>query len=71
MTEPPLVTACITSVVRFWREGSGDGSLWQGHIEHLQSGEGVSCLDLEGVLASIQDLGVMADNLDDRREMGV
>jgi hypothetical protein len=61
VTEPPLVTPCIAFVVRFWRERSAAGSRWRGRIEHVQSGESASCLDLEGILVFIQDLGVMTD----------
>ena len=57
-----------TFIVRFWRDRSGDESRWRGQIQHVQSGECASCLDLVGILRFIQDLGVMADNLDQRGE---
>ena len=57
-----------TFIVRFWRDRSGDESRWRGQIQHVQSGECASCLDLEGMLDFIQDLGVMADNLGQRGE---
>jgi hypothetical protein len=60
-----------TFVVRFWRESSAAGLRWRGRIEHLQSGESTSCLDLKGILDFIQRLGVMADNLGHRGEMDV
>jgi hypothetical protein len=71
VTEPPLVTLCITFVVRFWQEWSAAGSRERGRIEHVQSGESASCLDLQGILRLIQDLGVIADNLGHRGEMDV
>jgi len=48
-------------VIRFWREWSAAGSRWRGRIEHVQSGESVTCLDLHGMLAFIQRYGVMVD----------
>jgi hypothetical protein len=51
-----------TFVVRFWRETSGAGSRWRARIEHVQSGEGTSCLDLKGILDFIQHSGVMVED---------
>ncbi len=65
------VSPASTFVVRFWWDRSGDESRWRGRIEHVQSGESASCLDLESILAFIQDLGVMADHLGQRGEADV
>ena len=56
------VSPASTFVVRFWRERSAAGSRWRGRIEHVQSGESASCLDLESILAFIQHLDVMTDH---------
>jgi hypothetical protein len=50
-----------TFIVRFWREWSAKGSRWRGRIEHVQSGESVVSLDLQGILDFIQRFGVMPD----------
>lgn len=71
MAEPSSIPPVSTFVVRFWREWSAAGPRWRGHIEHVQSGESASCLDIEGILDFMQDLGVMADNLDYRKDMDV
>jgi hypothetical protein len=57
-----------TFIVRFWWDRSGDESRWRGHIQHVQSGECASCLDLEGILDVIQYLRVMTDPLGERGE---
>ncbi|HET19234.1 MAG TPA: hypothetical protein ENO16_01310 [Chromatiales bacterium] len=61
MAEPSGVPPASTFVIRFWREWSAAGSRWRGRIEHVQSGESVTCLDLHGMLAFIQRYGVMVD----------
>jgi hypothetical protein len=40
----------ITFVVRFWRDTSAGEGRWRGRIEHVQSGDGVAFLELEGML---------------------
>jgi hypothetical protein len=47
-------------VVRFWREGSPSGARWRGRIEHVQSGESLSFLDLESVLQFLGRFGIVA-----------
>ena len=42
-------TATATFVLRFWRETMAGEVRWRGRIEHVQSGEKVSFLDLEGM----------------------
>jgi hypothetical protein len=49
-------------VLRFWREWSDAKGHWRGRIEHVQSGQGVDFLDLEGVLDFVRDQGVMMDS---------
>jgi len=47
-------TAIATFVLRFWRERTAREVRWRGRIEHVQSGEGVSFLDLKGMLSFIR-----------------
>jgi hypothetical protein len=61
MTEPSSTPSTSTFVVRFWREWSANAERWRGRIEHVQSGQHADFLDLAGVSAFIQSLGVMAD----------
>ena len=56
-SEPPA-SVINTFVVRFWREGTAAGPRWRGRIEHVQSGEGVAFLDLEGVLRFMRQFGI-------------
>jgi hypothetical protein len=48
-------------VLRFWREWSAAGPRWRGRIEHLQSGEATTSLDLQGIAEFIRQHGVMAE----------
>lgn len=47
-----------TFVIRFWWEWKGEGSDrsrgWCGHIEHIQSGEGIFFRDQHQLLAFIE-----------------
>lgn len=63
VAEPSSTKPASTFIVRFWREWSAAGVRWRGHIEHVQSNESASCLDLESILDFIQELGVLADDL--------
>jgi hypothetical protein len=71
VAEPSSSPPVSTFIVRFWREWSPGQVRWRGRIEHMQSGENASCLDLESTLDFIQGLGVMADDLSQRGEMDV
>jgi hypothetical protein len=51
-----------TSIVRFWRDRSGDELRWRGHIRHVQGGKSASCLHLEGILDFIQHPDVMTEH---------
>jgi hypothetical protein len=51
----------VTFVVRFWHEWSAAGPRWRGQIEHVQSGESATFLDLEQMLDFVRRSGVMAD----------
>ena len=51
-------------MLRFWREWSAAGPRWRGRIEHLQSGEAITSLDLQGIAEFIQQHGVMAEASD-------
>ncbi len=68
MAEPFSDAPISTFIVRFWREWSAAGSRWRGRIEHVQSGEGVMFLDLDGMLDFVRRFGVMVDkeHSDDR-----
>jgi hypothetical protein len=48
-----------TFVVRFWCEWSATGPRWRGRVEHVQSGQSATCLDLQGIVDFIQRQGVM------------
>jgi hypothetical protein len=61
MTHPAVPsTTLVTFVVRFYRETSAGGVRWRGRIEHVQSGAGVSFLDLDGMLAFMHQFDVPA-----------
>jgi hypothetical protein len=47
-------------VLRFWRESSGAGARWRGRIEHVQSGESLAFLDLDGILPFLGRFGIVA-----------
>jgi hypothetical protein len=53
-----------TFVIRFWCEWSVNGSRWRGHIEHVQSGTSVTCLDLQEIVGFVQRYGIMVDGPD-------
>jgi hypothetical protein len=61
MAEPP-VPPISTFVVRFWQEWSAAGPRWRGRIEHVQSGQSATFLDLEGMLDFIRRFGAMPDD---------
>lgn len=59
MGQPPVPKiATATFVLRFWRETTAGEVRWRGRIEHVQSGEGVAFLDLEGMLQFIRKFRV-------------
>jgi len=58
---PPNSLVCAF-VIRFWREGPAGEPRWRGRIEHVQSGQSASFLELEDVLAFIRQVGVMAED---------
>ena len=62
MAESPPVPPTSTFVVRFWREWSAAGSRWRGRIEHVQSKESATFLDLNGMLDFVRRFGAMADD---------
>ncbi len=67
MTAPSESATITTFVVRFWREWSGDALRWRGRVEHVQSGQGMSFLDMKGLLDFFGRFGIDAaaapDNL--------
>jgi len=62
MAESPSVPPASTFVVRLWREWSAAGSRWRGRIEHVQSKESATFLDLNGMLDFVRRFGAMADD---------
>jgi len=62
MPESSPVPSANTFVVRFWREWTAAGPRWRGQIEHIQSGESVSFLHLDAMLALIRRFGIMVDD---------
>ena len=65
MAEPSGVPPTSTFVIRFWREWSATTGRWRGRIEHVQSGQRADFVELEGILAFVRDLGVMAEDRED------
>ncbi len=63
MIEPAMpTTAPVTFVLRFWRETT-DGHLhWRGRIEHVQSGEKVSFLELAAMLDFLRRFGIFLES---------
>jgi len=59
MTESPPISPVSTFVARFWREWSAAGSRWRGRIEHVQSRESATFLDLNEMLRFVRSVGVM------------
>lgn len=59
MAEPSAGSPVSTFVVRFWRERSRGEVRWRGRIEHLQSGDNASFLDLDGLQEFVRRFGVM------------
>jgi len=62
MTESPPVPPISTFVVRFWKEWSVAGPRWRGRIEHVQSGQSVAFLGLDGMLDFVRRFGAMSDD---------
>ena len=59
MTESPPIPPVSTFVVRFWQEWSAAGSRWRGQIEHVQSRESATFLDLNEMICFVRSVGVM------------
>ena len=59
MAESPPVPPISTFVARFWQEWSAAGSRWRGRIEHVQSRESATFLDLNEMLRFVRSVGVM------------
>ena len=53
-------TTALTFVLRFWREWTGKESRWRGRVEHVESGQGVSFLEIEGLLRFLEQFGICA-----------
>ena len=62
MRESSSASPDSTFGVRFRREWSAAGPRWQGWVEHVQSGEHASFIDLGEMLRFIRQFGAMADS---------
>ena len=63
MTEStPAPSIASTFVVRFRREWSAAGTRWRGQIEHVQSGEEATFLDLCRMLEFVRCFVAMPDD---------
>jgi len=62
MTEPTGATRVFTFVVRFWREWSAAGLRWRGRIQHVESGDATSFLELGRMLQFLQSSGALAED---------
>jgi hypothetical protein len=62
MTEPTGATRVFTFVVRFWRESSAAGLRWRGRIQHVESGEATSFLELGSMLQFLHSAGALAED---------
>ena len=59
MKQPSVeTTATTTFVVRFWREWSGTESRWRGRVEHVQSGQQASFLEIDDLLDFFEHFGI-------------
>jgi hypothetical protein len=67
MVEPTGGPPASTFVIRFWREWSATAGRWRGRIEHVQSGQRADFVELEGILAFVRGLGVMAEDREDMK----
>ena len=62
MTESTGATRVFTFVVRFWREWSAAGLRWRGRIQHVESGEATSFLELARMLQFLRSSGALAED---------
>ncbi len=63
MAESTPLPPASTFVVRFWQEWSAtEGPRWRGRIEHVQSGESATFLNLDEMLDFVRRFGAMADD---------
>ncbi len=65
MIGPSSVPPASTFVIRFWCGWSAGTGRWRGRIEHVQSGQHADFVELEGILAFVRNLGVMAEDRED------
>jgi hypothetical protein len=56
------ITTSDTFIIRFWRGISAGELRWRGRIEHIQSKESATFLELEGMLDFIQRFGVKMED---------
>lgn len=62
MPELPSTPPDSIFVVRFQRERSAAGPRWRGRVEHVQSGESVTFLDLDEMLFFFHRFGATAND---------
>ena len=59
MTRPSTRTiAPMTFVVRFWREWTGTEVRWRGRVEHVESGQRASFLEIGDLLGFFDRFGI-------------
>jgi hypothetical protein len=62
MTESSGVPRVFTFIVRFWRECSGTELRWRGRIQHVESGDSASFIDVGKMLRFLRCSGVMTED---------
>jgi len=61
MAHSTSVAPNSTFVVRFWQTWTDAGPCWRGRIEHVQSGEYTTFVDLKEMVAFMRSFGVMVN----------
>jgi hypothetical protein len=62
MSEPVGVTRVFTFVVRFWREWSAAGLRWRGRIQHVESGDATSFVEMGRMLQFLGSAGALDED---------
>jgi len=61
MRESTGVTRVFTFVVRFWREWSSAGMRWRGRIQHVESGDAASFVELGRMVQFLRSSGILEE----------
>jgi hypothetical protein len=62
MSESTGVTRLFTFVVRVWREWSGARLRWRGRIQHVESGDATSFVELGSMVRFLRSSGALAED---------